>query len=109
MVRYADDFVCCFRYKYEVNKFYKMFEERFRKFGLKLSKDKTKIVHFGSFVQRNERETKSDFLGFTLINGVSRTGKYIVIYRTSKKKLLSKMKVVKEWLRKNMHIMNVSE
>lgn len=104
MVRYADDFVCCFRYENEANRFYKMLEERFRKFGLELSKDKTKIVHFGRFARRNEQETKFDFLGFTLINGVSRTGKYIVMYRTSQKKLSSKMKAVKEWLRKNMHI-----
>lgn len=104
MVRYADDFVCCFRYENEANRFYKMLEERFRKFGLELSKDKTKIVHFGRFARRNEQETKFDFLGFTLINGVSRTGKYIVMYRTSQKKLSSKMKAAKEWLRKNMHI-----
>lgn len=104
MVRYADDFVCCFRYEDEANKFYKMLEERLRKFGLELSKDKTKIVHFGRFARRNERETKFDFLGFTLINGVSRTRKYIVMYRTSQKKLSSKMKAVKEWLGKNMHI-----
>lgn len=104
MVRYADDFVCCFRYEDEANKYYKMLEERLRKFGLELSKGKTKIVHFGRFARRNERETKFDFLGFTLINGVSRTGKYIVMYRTSQKKLSSKMEAVKEWLRKNIHI-----
>ena len=61
MVSYADDFVCCFRYEEEANKFYKMLEERLRKFGLELSKDKTKIVHFGRFARRNERETKFDF------------------------------------------------
>lgn len=104
MVRYADDFVCCFRYEDGANKYYKMLEERFRKFGLELSKDKTKIVHFGRFARRNERETKFNFLGFTLINGVSRTGKYIVMYRTPQKKLSSKMEAVKEWLRKNMRI-----
>ncbi len=104
MVHYADDFVCCFRYEDEANKFYKMLEERLRKFGLELSKDKTKIVHFGRFARRNERKTKFEFLGFTLINGVNRTGKYIVMYRTSQKKLSSKMEAVKEWLQKNMHI-----
>ena len=104
MVGYADDFVCCFRYENEANKFYKMLEERFRKFVLELSKDKTKIVHFGRFARRNKGETKFDFLGFTLINSVSRTGKYMVVYKTSQKKLSSKMKVAKEWLHKNMHI-----
>ena len=92
MIRYEDDFVFCFRFENEANSFYKMLEERFRKFGLELSKDKTKIVHFGRFARRNERETKFDFLGFTLINGVSRIGKYIVMYRTSQKKVPSKMK-----------------
>jgi len=44
-----------------------------------------------------------DFLGFTLINGMTMTGKYRVVYRTSKKKLKAKKQAVKEWLWKNMH------
>lgn len=37
LVRYCDDFVCCFQHKWEAEKFYKELIERFNKFGLEIS------------------------------------------------------------------------
>ena len=106
IVRYADDFVCFFEYKEEAERFFEALEKRLGKFGLELSREKSKIIRFGRFAKENSDGGKTetfDFLGFTHINGMTRTGKYRVVHRTSKKKLAAKQKSVKDWLWENMH------
>ena len=98
MVRYADDFVCCFRYENEARKFFEMLKERFKKFGLQLAENKSRIIRFGRYARENGSNETFDFLGFTHINGVSKNGKYIIIHQTSAKKLKSKMQNAKQWL-----------
>jgi RNA-directed DNA polymerase len=100
MVRYADDFVCCFRHEAEAKRFLTKLKIRLAKFGLRIAEDKTKIIRFGRF--QKSKET-FDFLGFTHINGVGRKGSYKLIHNTSSKKLKSKMQAVKEWLREHIH------
>jgi group II intron reverse transcriptase/maturase len=71
LVRYCDDFVCCFQYEWEANKFYHDLIERFAKFGLELALDKTKTIEFGRFAKENRvkhglgKPETFDFLGFT--------------------------------------------
>ena len=106
IIRYADDFVCMFQYKDEANAFYKSLKARLAKFGLETADDKSKVIPFGRFARDDSADGKTetfDFLGFTHINGVTRTGKYRVVHRTSKKKLKAKKAAVKEWLKENMH------
>ena len=103
MVRYADDFVCCFRYENEARKFFGMLKERFEKFGLTLAEDKSKIIRFGRYARENGSKDSFDFLGFTHINGVSKNGKYIVIHQTSSKKLIAKKAAAKQWLHEQLH------
>lgn len=100
MVRYADDFVCLFQYEQEAQKFYRMLEERMKKFGLELAGDKSRIMPFGRYKGTKE---SFDFLGFTHYNGKSHWGKYCVLHRTSKKKLKQKRQSAKQWLREHMH------
>jgi group II intron reverse transcriptase/maturase len=100
MVRYADDFVCLFQFENEARKFYRMMIERLKKFGLEIAEDKSRILPFGRY--RGTKET-FDFLGFTHINGKSHWGKYCVLHRTSKKKLIQKRQNAKKWLREHMH------
>lgn len=105
IVRYADDFVCFFQYQNEADNFYRALRERLRKFGLELADDKSKIIRFGRFARQNSENGKTDtfdFLGFTHINGKTRTGKYKVEHRTSRKKLKAKKASVKEWLWENI-------
>jgi group II intron reverse transcriptase/maturase len=106
IIRYADDFVCMFQYETEANAFYQSLKARLSKFGLGLAEDKSQVIRFGRFARQNSADGKTetfDFLGFTHINGVTRTGKYRVVHRTSKKKLTSKKLAVKEWLISNLH------
>ena len=105
LIRYADDFVCCFQNEYEAKVFRKRLEERFAKYGLELAEEKTKILEFGRFARQNrERRGQGkpdtfDFLGFTFYCGMD--GKkqfYRCRVKTSKKKLRSKIKAMKEWI-----------
>ena len=101
MVRYADDCVCCFQYEEDARKFYEALKERLARFGLELSEDKSQIIKFGRFAG-NDAGT-FDFLGFTIVSGKSRSGKFTVKYRTSEKKLKAKRAKVKKWILQNMH------
>ena len=106
IIRYADDFVCFFQYENEAQQFYRDLKARLAKFGLELADDKSKIMRFGRFAKQNSKDGKTDtfdFLGFTFINGKTLTGKYRIIYRTSRKKLTAKKQAVKEWLIENLH------
>lgn len=73
LIRYADDFVCCFQKEYEAKVFRERLEERFAKYGLELAEEKTKILEFGRFARQNrERRGEGkpdifDFLGFTFL------------------------------------------
>jgi RNA-directed DNA polymerase len=108
LIRYCDDFVCCFQNKWEAEAFYGSLIERFKKFGLELALDKTKILEFGRFAKRNremrgeEKPETFDFLGFTFYcseNGDNRFFRCKV--KTSRKKFRSKVKAMKEWIKEN--------
>ena len=105
IVRYADDFVCMFQYENEARRFLTDLIERLAKFGLEIAEDKSKIIRFGRFARQNEPGGKTetfDFLGFKHINGKTRTGKYTVAHRISKKKMKAKQARIKEWLKYNI-------
>ena len=95
-----------FQYENEANAFYEALKERLKKFGLELAEDKSQVIRFGRFARENSADGQTetfDFLGFTHINGKTRSGKYRVVHRTSRKKLTAKKQAVKEWMTRNMH------
>jgi len=109
MVRFADDFVCCFQYEHEANKFYQALTARLKKFGLEIAQDKTRIIEFGRFAQERRKrkglgkpETFT-FLGFTHYCSKSRNGKFRVKRKTSAHKFRAKVVKIKQWLYNNMH------
>lgn len=95
-VRYADDFLIMFQYENEAGKVMQALIPRLGKFGLEVAEDKTRILPIGRFKGTKE---DFDFLGFTFYNTKTRTGKYRVGVRTSKKKLKAKKQAVKAWLK----------
>ena len=101
LVRYADDFLIMFQYEEEAKKIYKMLIERFEKFGLEMEQDKTRIIPFGRF--KGTKET-FDFLGFMHYNGITRTGKYTVGHKMSKKKKKAKQQAITKWVKENRHL-----
>jgi len=107
MVRYADDFVCCFQSETEANKFYRDLIVRLKKFNLKIAEDKTKIIPFGGFAEKNSKLKGKgkpgtfEFLGFTHYCSQSKEGKFRVKRKTSGKKMRAKLKECKGWLKRN--------
>lgn len=115
MVRYADDFVCCFQYKDDAEKFYAEMKERLAKFSLQIAEEKSKIIEFGRFAEeRRERSGKGkpdtfDFLGFTHYCSKSKEGKFRVKRKTSKKKFKQKTKAFAKWIASNKDKMKIHE
>ena len=110
MIRYADDFICCFQYRKEAYRFFEALEKRLAKFGLKLAAEKTRIIEFGMFAAQSRRSKGEgkpepfDFLGFTHYCGLSRNGKFRVKRRTSKQKLNGAVARIKQWLKQARYL-----
>src|SRR5467141_2900957 len=110
VVRYADDMVLGFQHRAEAERFLQDWRERLQKFELELHPDKTRLIEFGRFAainrkQRGEGKPETfNFLGFTHICGQSwKNGKFSVLRKTIRKRLIAKLKQVKIALRKRMH------
>ena len=99
-VRYADDFILMFQYENEARAFMKVLVDRLANFDLEVELSKTRIIPFGRF---SKTKDSFDFLGFTFVNSQTRTKKYRVLVKTSKKKLKQKKKSAKKWLKENQH------
>lgn len=106
LIRYCDDFVCCFQNKWEAEVFYQRLQERFEKYGLELAMEKTKILEFGRFARQNrERRGEGkpdtfDFLGFTFYCGLDGKKSFFRCrVKTSRKKFRSKIRAMKEWIK----------
>jgi RNA-directed DNA polymerase len=54
VVRFADDFVVGFEHRVEADRFLADLRERFARFGLTLHPDKTRLIEFGRYADRNE-------------------------------------------------------
>jgi RNA-directed DNA polymerase len=106
LIRYADDFVVCFQYKSDAERFHAELGKRLGSFGLEVEPTKTKVMEFGRFAvqnakRRGERAETFDFLGFTHYCGTKRDGKGFRMKRvTARKKFIAKVKIFKEWLKK---------
>ena len=102
--RFADDFLACFQYREDAERFLAEMETRLAEFHLEVEPTKTKLLKFGRFARGDaERGGKKPetftFLGFTHYCGQTRTGSFKVKRRTSKKKFRVKLKEMQAWLR----------
>src|SRR3989339_1545995 len=106
LIRYADDFVVCFQYKPDAERFHVELSKRLGNFGLEMESTKTKVMEFGRFAVQNAkrrggRAETFDFLGLTHYCGTKRDGKGFRMKRvTARKKFIAKLKIFKEWLKK---------
>ena len=100
LVRYADDFIIMFQYENEAKMVYELLIKRLAKFGLEIEQEKTRILPFGRF--KGTKET-FDFLGFTHYNNETRTRKYRVGHKMSKKKRKIKKCAITKWCNDNKH------
>jgi group II intron reverse transcriptase/maturase len=109
VVRFVDDFVVGFEHREEAERFLAELRERFAKFGLELHPDKTRLIEFGRWAERNRqgrgggKPETFDFLGFTHSCAKTRKGKFTVLRQTMRKRWQAKLKQVKAELRRRLH------
>jgi RNA-directed DNA polymerase len=110
IIRYADDTIVGFQHEHEAKAFLEDLKERMRAFELALSPDKTRLIRFGRHAAK-QRERRGegkpetfDFLGFTHFCTRSRKrGSFVIGRKTSKKRMVRRLQVVKVELRRRMH------
>jgi hypothetical protein len=110
MVRYADDFVCCFQFEEDARAFYQALVQRLAKFNLEVADEKTRIIAFGRKAEETKKEQDGgkpdtfDFVGFTHYCSKGLKGQFRVKRKTSKKKLRASLLRCKLWLQKNRNL-----
>jgi RNA-directed DNA polymerase len=110
VVRYADDFVLGFQHRPEAERFLADLKERFKKFGLELHPEKTRLIEFGRFAARDRQQRGDgkpetfDFLGFTHSCGVKRqTRTFLVKRKTAKKRMRTRLRALRDVLYRGRH------
>ena len=110
VIRYADDTIVGFQHEHEAKAFLDDLKERMRVFELALSPDKTRLIRFGRHAakqcqMRGEGKPETfEFLGFTHFCTRSRKwGSFVIGRKTSKKRMVRRLQMVKVELRRRMH------
>jgi group II intron reverse transcriptase/maturase len=110
VVRYADDFVIGFENHSEATSCLEELHARFAKFGLKLHKDKTRLIEFGKYaIERRQRRGDGlpetfDFLGFThQCSQTKKHGWFTIRRHSMAKRMRATFQKIKEQLQKRKH------
>jgi group II intron reverse transcriptase/maturase len=102
LCRYADDWVCAFRYRDDAERFSRELPERLAKFNLELAAEKTRTLRFSRFHPSGRR--RFTFLGFEFYWMPDREGVVRVKRRTAPKKLQAASRRMKTWIRDHRHL-----
>ncbi len=109
IVRYCDDFVMGFQYEDDARRMMAELKERLAKFKLAFHEGKTRLIQFGRYAaersegQGERRPRTFSFLGFTHYWGKAHTGRFLARWKTDRQRLASKLKRVKEEIKRRMH------
>lgn len=98
LMRYADDFVCAFRYRADAKRFEAALTGRLGEFQLEVAPEKTRTLQFSRY--EDEPNEAFEFLGFEFRWVRRRTGKMGVRRRTSPKKLRASVQAFTAWIKK---------
>ena len=101
MCRYADDFVCAFRFKDDAERFFRALPKRLNKFGLEVAPEKTRTLRFSRFHPSMRR--RFAFLGFELYWFPDRQGVVRVMRRTARNRLQRACRSMKDWIKLHRH------
>ena len=105
LCRYADDWVCAFRYQQDAEQFYAILPKRLQKFTLTVEPTKTQILRFSRFHPSMKR--RLTFLGFEFYWKRDRKGEPRVMRRTARQKLQAACRRITEWIKHNRHLPGV--
>jgi group II intron reverse transcriptase/maturase len=108
LIRYIDDFVVCFEYKKDAERFIEVLEKRLAKFSLTLEPNKTRLIEFGRYAARNakaknEKPETLYFLGFTHYCTTNRKGNFRVGRKTERTRLKRSMSHLQDRIREARH------
>ena len=82
-------------------------QERLSKYGLEIETSKSRLLEFGRYAKERRKRRgvgkpeTFDFLGFTFYCGENQAGKFCVKPKTEGKRLNTKLKEMKQWLKYN--------
>lgn len=102
LFRYADDWLCCFQYSLDADKYYNVLPKRLKKFNLELEPSKTQKLRFSRFHPSMKRTFT--FLGFEFYWMVDRLGLPRLAKRTARKKLQGTIQRIKDWIKFSRHL-----
>ena len=109
ILRYADDTVVGFEHEADARRFLDMMRTRLEEFALSLHPEKTRLIEFGRHAAA-DRERRGlgkpetfNFLGFTFICSKSRKGRFLIIRKTRRDRMMAKLLELKEEMRRRMH------
>ena len=102
LCRYADDWVCAFRFKEDAARFFRVLPKRLEKFNLRLAPEKTRLLRFNRFHRSMQR--RFAFLGFEFYWNEDRVGIPRVHRRTAPKKRQAACRRIKEWIKSNRQL-----
>jgi len=102
MCRYADDFVCAFRYARDAERFYEALPKRLDRFNLQVAEDKTQCMTFSRFKPGLDR--RFTFLSFEFYWKDDSKGLPRVFRRTAQKKQRSTKLELTELIKKSRHM-----
>ena len=103
LCRYADDWVCAFRFREDAERFYRVLPKRLEKFNLAVAPEKTRLLRFSRFHPSMTR--RFSFLGFEFFWKEDRKGTPRVMRRTARKKLQGACRRIKEWIQSSRHLL----
>jgi RNA-directed DNA polymerase len=105
IIRYADDFVCAFRYHDDAKRFFDELPKRLGQFALSVAPEKTGLMRFSRF--HPSRSRRIVFLGFETYWAYDQKGEVRVMQRTARKKLQGACRRIREWIKKNRHLKGI--
>jgi len=104
LVRFADDLVCGFQYRSDAQQVFQELPKRFRKYGLTIHPQKSRLVQFSQpYWRKGKGPGTFDFLGFTHYWGKTRAGGWTIKRKTQRKRLQRFMKGLWEWCKRHRH------
>ncbi|HEY7492813.1 MAG TPA: reverse transcriptase domain-containing protein [Candidatus Tectomicrobia bacterium] len=103
LCRYADDWVCAFRYQDDAERFYRVLPKRLEKVSHQVAPEQTYLLRFSRF--HPSRRRYCTFLGFALAGRPERHGVPRVTRRTARQKRQAACRRLTEWSKQHRHLL----
>jgi len=105
LIRYADDFIIGCQREDDARRIMEALPKRCARYGLSIQPSKSRLLRFRPPQKGHKTHNQSfDFLGFTHYWGRSQRGKWIMLRKTSGKRLRRTLQGFGQWCREHRHL-----